>query len=157
MLSAILENPAIAASASAILVALCNVLKRWLELRDRAAHREAVLRLHGNGSALDALARSVPPPTGDINSGPIVLLAIGFAAALYAPPSLVAEAESAKECQRSSDCQDGDRCERGKCVSNARRPRPPFKPRAAADESLALWWPTRSQRRDVFESVWDAR
>ena len=157
MLATIIENPAIAASVSAILVALCNVLKRWCELRDRAAHREAVLRLHGNGSALDALARSVPPPTGDINSGPIVLLAIGFAAALYAPPSLVAEAESAKECQRSSDCQDGDRCERGRCVSNARRPRPPFKPRAAADESLALWWPSRSQRRDVFESVWDAR
>ena len=153
----ILENPAIAASVSAILVALCNVLKRWFELRDRAAHREAVLRLHGNGSALDALARSVPPPTGDINSGPMVPLAIGSAAALYAPPSLVAEADSAKECPRSSDCQDGDRCERGKCVSNARRPRPPFKPRAAADESLALWWPTRSQRRDVFESVWDAR
>ncbi len=156
-MSAILENPVFWASASAILVAVCNVVKRWMELRERSAHRAAVLKLHSNGSALDALARSVPPPTGDINSGPIVLLAIGFAAALYAPPSMVAEAESAKECQRSSDCQDGDRCERGKCVSNARRPRPPFKPRAAADESLALWWPNRSQRRDVFESVWDAR
>ena len=157
MLAAIIENPAIAASVSAILVALVNLVKLRLELRDREAHRKAVLLLHGNATALEALVKSGSAAIGDISSGPIVLLAIGFAAALYAPPSLVAEAESAKECQRSSDCQDGDRCERGRCVSNARRPRPPFKPRATADESLALWWPSRSQRRDVFESAWDAR
>ena len=157
-MSAILENPVFWASASAILVAVCNVVKRWMELRERSAHRAAVLKLHNNGSALEALATSVPHPTGEINSAPIILLAIGFAAALYSPDlsAYSAAAESARECRTAADCSDGERCERGACVSTAHKPpRQPGKDKHPTAESLALWWPNRSQRRDVFESVFD--
>ena len=155
-MSAILENPVFWASASAILVAVCNVVKRWMELRERSAHRAAVLKLHSNGSALEALATSVPHPTGEINSAPIILLAIGFAAALYSPDlsAYSAAAESARECRTAADCSDGERCERGACVSTAHKPpRQPRKDKHPTAESLALWWPNRSQRRDVFESA----
>ena len=120
-MSVILENPVFWASASAILVAVCNVVKRWMELRERSAHRAAVLKLHSNGSALEALATSVPHPTGEINSAPIILLAIGFAAALYSPDlsAYSAAAESARECRTAADCFDGERCERGACVSTS--------------------------------------
>lgn len=157
-MSAILENPVFWASASAILVAVCNVVKRWMELRERSAHRAAVLKLHSNGSALEALATSVPHPTGEINSAPIILLAIGFAAALYSPDlsAYSAAAESARECRTAADCVDGERCERGACVSSAHKPpRQPRKDKHPTAESLALWWPNRSQRRDVFASVFD--
>ena len=152
-MSAILENPVFWASASAILVAVCNVVKRWMELRERSAHRAAVLKLHSNGSALEALATSVPHPTGEINSAPIILLAIGFAAALYSPDlsAYSAAAESARECRTAADCFDGERCERGACVSTSHKP--PRQPKHPTAESLALWWPNRSQRRDVFESA----
>ena len=155
-MSAILENPVFWASASAILVAVCNVVKRWMELRERSAHRAAVLKLHSNGSALEALATSVPHPTGEINSAPIILLAIGFAAALYSPDlsAYSAAAESARECRTAADCFDGERCERGACVSTTHKPpRQPRKDKHPTAESLALWWPNRSQRRDVFESA----
>ena len=155
-MSAILENPVFWASASAILVAVCNVVKRWMELRERSAHRAAVLKLHSNGSALEALATSVPHPTGEINSAPIILLAIGFAAALYSPDlsAYSAAAESARECRTAADCFDGERCERGACVSTSHKPpRQPRKDKHPTAESLALWWPNRSQRRDVFESA----
>lgn len=154
-MSAILENPVFWASASAILVAVCNVVKRWMELRERSAHRAAVLKLHSNGSALEALATSVPHPTGEINSAPIILLAIGFAAALYSPDlsAYSAAAESARECRTAADCFDGERCERGACVSTSHKP--PRQPKHPTAESLALWWPNRSQRRDVFASVFD--
>lgn len=157
-MSVILENPVFWASASAILVAVCNVVKRWMELRERSAHRAAVLKLHNNGSALEALATSVPHPTGEINSAPIILLAIGFAAALYSPDlsAYSAAAESARECRTAADCSDGERCERGACVSTAHKPpRQPRKDKHPTAESLALWWPNRSQRRDVFASVFD--
>lgn len=157
-MSAILENPVFWASASAILVAVCNVVKRWMELRERSAHRAAVLKLHSNGSALEALATSVPHPAGEINSAPIILLAIGFAAALYSPDlsAYSAAAESARECRTAADCFDGERCERGACVSTTHKPpRQPRKDKHPTAESLALWWPNRSQRRDVFASVFD--
>ena len=146
-MSVILENPVFWASASAILVAVCNVVKRWMELRERSAHRAAVLKLHSNGSALEALATSVPHPTGEINSAPIILLAIGFAAALYSPDlsAYSAAAESARECRTAADCFDGERCERGACVSTSHKP--PRQPKHPTAESLALWWPNRSQRR----------
>ena len=157
-MSAILENPVFWASASAILVAVCNVVKRWMELRERSAHRAAVLKLHSNGSALEALATSVPHPTGEINSAPIILLAIGFAAALYSPDlsAYSAAAESARECRTAADCFDGERCERGACVSTSHKPpRQPRKDKHPTAEGLALWWPNRSHRRDVFESAFD--
>lgn len=160
----LLTNPTYVASIAAILVAISNVYKRWLELRDRASHRAAVLAMHGNAKALEALAQTTPPATGEISSGPIILIAIGFASALAASmPDLWVSAPSPnRECSSAADCIDGERCERGKCVSSARKPRPPFKkqpqPSSSSREDatgLALWWAPPFLRRDPYASIWD--
>ena len=150
----IFESPALAASISAIVVAVLNYLTRRLELRDRSEQRAAVLAVHSNSAALDALA-SLSPQSGKINSGPIILLAIGFAAAIYNPaPLFASDADSGRECSTASDCKDGDRCERGRCVSNARKPKLPRNASATEEDGLALWWSPRTLRRDPFEPIW---
>ena len=150
----LLDNPTAVAAISAILVALLNYLTRRLEMRDRAEQRAAVLAVHSNSAALDALA-ALSPQSGKINSGPIILLAIGFAAAIYNPaPLFASDADSGRECSTASDCKDGDRCERGRCVSNARKPKLPRKASATEEDGLALWWSPRTMRRDPFEPIW---
>lgn len=160
----LLSNPTYVASIAAVLVAFSNVLKRWLELRDRQSQRAAVLAMHGNARALELLAQSAPPTTGEINSGPVVLLAIGFASALYVnmPDVWVAAPALNRECSSAADCFDGERCERGKCVSSARKPRPPVRrnnqPSSSSGEDatgLALWWAPPYLRRDPYASIWD--
>ena len=147
----LLDNPTAVAAISAILVALLNYLTRRLEMRDRAEQRAAVLAVHSNSAALDALA-SLSPQSGKINSGPIILLAIGFAAAIYNPaPLFASDADSGRECSTASDCKDGDRCERGRCVSSARKPAGAPKKTTNYDDGLALWWSPPHLRRDPFE------
>lgn len=155
-------NPSLMVSVSAIIVALCNAFKKWLEIKDRAERRAAVLKLHGNAAALEALAQIDPPSTSDVSSGQVILLVLGFSAAIGASTFAGGDATiSAKECTSSADCLDGERCERGRCVSNARKPRPPgsSRPSSGRDEpspgsqDVAMWWAPRSLRRDQFETA----
>lgn len=157
-----LTNPSFMVSVSAIVVALCNTFKKWLEVKDREQRRAAVLKLHGNAVALEALSQIDPPSTSDVSSGQVILLVLGFSAAIGSS-SIVGRGDtySAKECSSSADCHDGERCERGRCVSNARKPCPPgsSRPSSGKDEPLpgsqdvAMWWAPRSLRRDQFETA----
>lgn len=140
-------------SLAAVLVLVGNIVMRWLELRDREAHRRAVLALSGNPKALEMLAQTPTAPK-DINTGPVILLAVGAAAALMAVPTpQFADAASKRECSTAADCLDGERCEAGKCVSSARRPTQRPKPTHSShtDEELTLWWAPRGLRRDPYE------
>ena len=149
----LLDNPTAVAAISAILVALLNYLTRRLEMRDRAEQRAAVLAVHSNSAALDALAATSSQSFGKINSGPIILLAIGFAAAIYTPAETVfaLSSDGGKECSTAADCRDGDRCERGRCVSSARKPAGAPKKTTNYHDELALWWSPPHLRRDPFE------
>jgi hypothetical protein len=98
------------------------------------------------------------------NLGPVVLLAIGFASALYVnmPDVWVSAPALNRECSSAAECFDGERCERGKCVSSARKPRPPVRknnqPSSSSGEDatgLALWWAPPYLRRDPYASIWD--
>lgn len=159
-----LLNPAYVASIAAVVVAISNVVKRWLELRDRASQRAAVLAMHGNSKALEALMQANPPTTGEINSGPIVLLAIGFAGALAIGESTlwVSRPPMNRECSSVADCHDGERCERGRCVSSAHKPKRPYRAQGQESSSegdgttgLALWWSPPYLRRDPYATIWD--
>lgn len=142
-------------SLAAVLVLVGNIVMRWLELRDREAHRRAVLALSGNPKALEMLAQTPPGGSKDINTGPVILLAVGAAAALMAIPTPQFAAVSRRECSTAADCLDGERCEAGRCVSSARRPSQTPKPTRSShnDGELALWWSPRALRRDPYELI----